>query len=407
MQNPTSWCFDHDITLQQGSLLASNHVVKNFPVTSHYSTGTKEFKEGNKIYPCGPSTFQTEPAVVVSNPATYDVNHEVLFYAILKDGGNGGLVVGSSASTTQFTVGHGQDVEILVSQAFGQFQAEMAGPDAYGFAVVDVVSVPNGESITTTGMTMSIKLGNGNPDRLPIFGAAYTIQPSSIFDLIGPAADVLKLELERCTDLAVTGYGLLVTNYSAPINKAGRIIGAEYNSNHTEGLVLEPDARIATLSNLPKSVYRMHRPATLDRGIHFSTILTRDLAEFVPRSLYTDIPGTTSFLRPYAAVAIDGKGAFNEGVVPSLQLVGWLNVEWRTTSITIPPNVPPANIGWFMDVLFSAMKSLPAGSLWGENPDHLKKIKRLAAAIVGSPRFKTVLRDIGTVGLESFAALLI
>lgn len=404
--NPTSFCFDHDITCIRGSISASTHVVTGLPPLQHYAASTSEFKDGNKIYASGPSTFPSIPAFSVNNVATYDVNYNVEIFKISQSA-NGPLEVAESCDTA-FVLGSGGTQVAAVGNNAAAWMNAMALPDTYGFAIVITVSSGHGDSNVTSGngSSVSISLSGASENAVdqPTFGSSYTYEIHEIWDLIGPQSRGLQVELTLADQIAVTGYSLLLSNYTAPLNKAGRVMGAQVPTNHTVGLPLAPAARLESLTTFPTSVYKMTEPMLLDNGCHYSNVATPVEAAFLARSAYENFRQATHN-KPYAAVAVDGKGAFNDGTNPNLQLRGALNVEWRSTSMTLPPRIPPRNIGMFGDVLAQCLSQLPSGSLWGENPKHFDKIKKTASKIVKNPLFKTVIRDIALVGVESLAAV--
>lgn len=403
--NPLRWCFDHDITCVSGSITASNHVVAGLEPCKHYSTGDNEFKEGNKLYMCGPSLFNVEPSITISNVASYEVFYRVQFVVISGTQNHYTAVTGIDEA---FSIAGDTSSTVVLGTGFGTFQTLMTQPDTAGFAVVIECNAADGNEITMTGSDFALHLSQESPDpgKFPVFGSAYSSAVSSVFEIIGDPARALAVEIESADTIAVTAYALLITNYTAPLNKAGRIMGVQVPADHTKAIALKPTFRFQTLFDFPNNVYKMLTPIPLNRGCHFSTISTPDYARFIPTTAFQN-PDKAKYNRPYAAVVIDGKGAFSEGTVPNLQFCGWLNIEWRGTSMTFTPQIPPANVALFVEVLDHVLGSLPAGSLWGENPDHFDKIKRIASTAVNSKLMKTVIRDVATVGVETLASIFV
>lgn len=403
--NSSTFCFDHPITLLNGSLTSVNHPVKGIDGAKHWSDTDEELKDGNKIYLSGPSTFNVEPAVSVNNVATYAVHYTVRFQSVLN--GQDGYEIGAYAEET-FTVSGNSNTNLVINAGFGAFATAMSGLDCAGFAILWTMEADDGEVITTTGSNFNIHLSqnSNDPGKFPIFGSAHTWRMQSVFDLIGNPSNALKAELDNSDQIAVTAYALLLTNYTAPLNKAGKLFGAEVPADHTKSITAEPGERLNTLFQLPNSPWKMAEIRTLDKGTHFSSVATKDHAQFLPSGFYRDAD-KAQYNRPFASVCVDGAGAFEAGSKPNLQLSGWLNVEWRGTSMTFAPIMPPANLGLFVDVLDSVLAHMDAGALWSENPAHESKIRKIAHDVVTSKRFKTVIRDVAIIGVGALAAVFI
>lgn len=410
MANPTYFFNDKDLTMITGNVV-SEHAgsdVKGLDVGVYYSGTDKTFKPGVKYYRTGPFVAQLPWEALVHNKGNADLTVVCEIILILRNN-EGGLEAGTTASVTQIVapgqLGTGQFAP------WGQMQNDSGAANVVGFANTFRCSVAGQEDTIANhqnefGIIWPFPAG---PGASPIFNDSYTWISKSLWDIKGTSTNSLRAEWETANTVAVTGCDFNVANVTADLNLNGDLLGAVIRRFTSRDPPADPGALYSFIDGLPLDGTRMKDPIKTNKGVHSVLPLSDEDCQLLPISVFSKLSRQTTAAnaRPFFVVSIICDSPITPGTKPALSLSGTIHLEWRTSSILCNPNRPPTNVALFNQIRHQEMMNSDNGSIWSENPEHIKNLKKLAKNIVSSKMFKTVLRDVAVVGIESVAAMLL
>jgi len=406
VDNNTIFYFDKQITLDKGDL--NSHTpslaVTNFPGALYYSDTDKSFKNGIKMYNTGPFVAGEPWTPYIENKTTKELQIVAQLYVAQNVDGR---LVSTAPVALTVILAHDQISLVPFSTNWSLFQDKAEEPSTVGWFMTFKAALTSGNdsSIVHSKSRFGIVWPALVADRSN-FDGAYTWVRKSLWDLKGPASSSLQSEWNGASQVSVTGFDFNVKNVTTQLNLNGDI-NAGIIMRGTE-FEPSPDPLLLynQISSLPQTAYRLGSPLAAKTGVHCTFPIDDVTAEFRSADAFRAL-GASKYDLPYGVIAIVCDGPITPESKPSLTIHGRIHLEWRTESILPMLRTPSANIGLFTQVLNQLKMAGECGYIWTENPSHLKKIRDFAVNIVTSKPFKTVLRDVALVGLESVASLLL
>jgi hypothetical protein len=391
--------FDHDLTLDRGSIIAVDAVVEG-QSGFVWSENNKVLKAGTKAYLCGPFSPGSQWNFPFTNNTNFAIDLLAEVYTVTKSQ-DGTYAVNNASRAHVGPTAQTPGVSVLNELDAGDwfnFVAAANDPSCAGFIIRITLSSPE----DTLGFNLSTSFINLQWDPLdkPIFGAAHNWVTYSLWSLLGVKGDTLKAEWDNSEQCAVTHLSANLHNFTANLNLTGSFAAAQLPRNHKTLLDNTPNAILQNIISLPSR--NMKAPEDFREGAHLVWVWEELIdVEMISHDLRRTLETSSTATRhPSMIISVVCDGAISG--TPSVTISGFINLEWITESITIPPSIPPNDVVLFMHCY---TREIAQRQLFMKNGNHFKTLKKYATDIVTSPLFRRVVTEVGQIGLEAFLTL--
>lgn len=300
-------------------------------------------------------------------------------------------VKGSTSGTPSVNMIEYDNLDLSGSQTSSPFIATAANANNYTFTLTAYVPPVGTRSITFAmdgwAKIDSVSVANG----FNISNWHLDNYSTDVLSAVNPADLSTWNSVVQVTDAwSVTGLHMTVTNTTAAGFTGGRVgmslIPASYaipSNFHDAYSLINSRKNYKFSGNIVKGAHGMWSPRDLRESLH----------QTINERLYSN--------RIVAAVQIPASGS----AAASIQVTLSLRLEMLCNSQVIPTVVPPSS-SYALDTLFAAIRQ-QLDIAYGENPDHLERLKTIARSVANNPQVRTALSSIGKAGLTALAGLLI
>lgn len=213
-------------------------------------------------------------------------------------------------------------------------------------------------------------------------GPTTTFKHHSLWDLLGnvDGAQTCKEQYEKAERYSITGFSALLSNTTASQYRSGSIVTAQLPGGSEHLVPSDPEKayRFAASYNDPKTY-----SGQLSKGMHWF---------FTPEKVQDWFFRPTEDTigdRPFLVVAWSGVATNDLANKYGAKLKVRINIELLSTDISLIKFMPTADLARLMDVYVTLVAA--HGNV-GENPEHERRVKRIASQIMSNPYTKSALR---------------